>query len=279
MRIPTILAASLLLVAATRSAAQSPCVTNLVPNGDFENPVVDLWSVRGDYTASYSQFQVDGLVTSRCIELQPTASTATGALVQQAPFQVVAGRVYEVFFETSTNARITADLGVTVAGVRNSLAIEGIQIGKTRVAQPFTPNVSGQATIDLQLASSGTGGTYRIDHVTVRESDVLVTFDGPRRPSSLEYWRVDAAALPQANYAMMLSAQPLAPAPIGLPGCTGFVWLQVPIFAIATGTLDGSGRATGDLYVPFVAGGIAFHWQALTLPNACSLGCASRIGF
>lgn len=262
------------LVLAAAVVGQGTTCDNLVPNSGFESLLFDPWAIKGPVTATYPQFKVDKAITSQCLEL---TSAPSFSVCQPTAFAMVAGVPYEVAINVWSNGPFGLDLGLSSGGQRTSVWSNTVQIGCSRIAVTHVPAVSGAYTFDLQISGSASGGVrHRFDDAMVRRNDVLFTFDGPRRTSSLNTFRV--AGSPNANFAVFVSFSGfLAPFPI--PGCSGGWQLQPPAYTLIVGTLGGDGVFTHNLFVPFGVGDVPLYWQAVTAPPSCAFGCPLVVGF
>jgi len=276
----TMLASALLCGALT---AQNPCWQNLVTNGDFEQ-VLPLWSVAGSVTATFPATNVNGVATTRALELSSISGIATATA--PGPLSLGAG-TYEFSMDVMrvpTFSTATFDVGLTTGTTRVSIGTVSMnrRIGvgftsRARVAFLFTPPAAGSHTLDVQVTS---GDTITLDNVAVHEGRLpLFNFDHDwRAVNQTTSWVVEA--MPNQFVGVFLSDRFIS-TPVSIPGCSGEVLLGpspliLVIDLISTGT---NGLATGTLPIPAALSGAPLYWQGIALTPGCSLGCADLIAF
>lgn len=252
--------------------AQSEC-SNRVPNGDFSQVVVSPWSMSGG-AGTYVTHPVIGALPSRCVRIVPMANTST--LTQPTPLTLQQGERLEVAADFDSVFNFTVEFGFTPnGGARTVLGSQSVRIGRHRAALRYVPAATETGTFDLTFQTASVGSPFHLDNATIRTNELIVTFPNPRNSTGQASWKL--LGQPNRNYGLFVAGG-LQANPFRLSGCSGLVWLDASLFALAVGLTDQAGEATGSIPVTRPLQGHALYFQALDFPP-CRLGCALTLGF
>lgn len=264
------------------AAQSSACSQNLVQNGDFYSPLPP-WSVSGNVVTAYPTDSVDGVTTSRCIQL----TGGNWSLVSPSATPVTLGTgSYEVSFNMLRSGMdLTLEVGVTPVGGSRVLLYRQFHTNRgsavrSRIAIPFASPGAGDYLIDITVGTFYSGTPLRIDDVVLHPARPLfftVEHDG-RRTGTQNAYRVRGA--PNQMFAVLVAFG--STAPVAFPLCAHDLMIgPLPNVAVQVdlSNLDPSGVRTGTFSVPAIAAGWPLWWQPIALTPGCEFGCADMIAF
>lgn len=274
----------LCLSLATPVTAQSPCLGNLVPNGDVQSPIPQWIQVSGSATVQpLASFDVTGLGTSSCIE---AVLGGTAVVRQSQAFALTAGVDYDFSVDLFTSANTSA-INLRLVDAMGGTVPLGSQLsfvfGRARASARFQVPATGD--YNVEFAASDTNSVVRFDNFVVREAlGPSFTFTQENRQvGGSNDWRIEGE--PNQIVAVILTIDGAA-SPTPFPACGANPVLIDPVFPLflplAPALIGAQGIATGQLFVPNGVAGIALVWQPLALPLAplgCQTGCPVVIGF
>jgi hypothetical protein len=272
---------SALLLFSAAAVGQTTCpggAANLVPNGGFEDLLFNAWSVSSSAAITYPTASVNGITTSRCLDV----GAASYSAVQPKPFRLSGGATYA--FRADVEHKYPgpdfSTIYVAPAGTTSWTAVAQAysRAGKIRMANLYTPTVDGDYIIRID------GSNARLDNVSVLPASAPIvrvvyssTYDTGRYAGAVNTLHVQGT--PSANFALHFGGGGILPQGIAFSFCGGS-WLLAPPMLLATaGALNTSGHFDIDLPMPASLAGIRLDWQAVRLAPNCELGCAEAYAF